>query len=216
MWDASSPYNGKIAAYDSPIYIADAALYLMATKPDLGIENPYALDQKQFDAAIDLLKEQKPAGRRVLERLRQGRRRRSRAVPPCSGPAGRYIANLAKADEPPVTDPAQGGLHRLVRHLDGASKAAHPNCAYQWMNHIISPKANAQVAESFGEAPANRKSCQETSDMQFCDHLPRRRRELLRPGRLLDHPDQAVRRRPEASVCKDYSEWTTAWTEVKG
>ena len=69
--DADSPYAGKIAAYDSPIYIADAALYLMDTQPDLGIENPYALDQDQFDAAIDLLKEQKRAAVRVLERLRR-------------------------------------------------------------------------------------------------------------------------------------------------
>ena len=53
-----SPYKGKVTAYDSPIYIADAALYLMKTKPDLEIKNPYALDDKQFDAAVDLLKKQ--------------------------------------------------------------------------------------------------------------------------------------------------------------
>ena len=53
------PYKGKVTAYDSPIYIADAALYLMATKPDLGITNPYALDDNQFDAAVDLLKAQR-------------------------------------------------------------------------------------------------------------------------------------------------------------
>jgi len=35
VFDANSPYKGKITAYDSPIYIADAALYLMKTKPDL-------------------------------------------------------------------------------------------------------------------------------------------------------------------------------------
>ena len=29
VFDANSPYKGKITAYDSPIYIADAALYLM-------------------------------------------------------------------------------------------------------------------------------------------------------------------------------------------
>ena len=27
------PYKGNVTAYDSPIYIADAALYLMATSP---------------------------------------------------------------------------------------------------------------------------------------------------------------------------------------
>ena len=55
----ASQYKGKVTAYDSPIYIADAALYLMKTQPDLGIKNPYALDQKQLDAAVSLLKDQR-------------------------------------------------------------------------------------------------------------------------------------------------------------
>src|SRR6478609_11076875 len=60
VFDPNSPYKGKITAYDSPIYIADAALYLMKTKPELKITNPYALDKDQFAAAVDLLKQQKP------------------------------------------------------------------------------------------------------------------------------------------------------------
>ncbi len=48
-----------MTAYDSPIYIADAALYLMNTQPDLGIKDPYALDEDQLAAAVDLLKAQK-------------------------------------------------------------------------------------------------------------------------------------------------------------
>ncbi|HEX6755194.1 MAG TPA: spermidine/putrescine ABC transporter substrate-binding protein, partial [Mycobacteriales bacterium] len=44
VFDPNSPYKGKITAYDSPIYLADAALYLKATKPDLKITNPYELD----------------------------------------------------------------------------------------------------------------------------------------------------------------------------
>ncbi len=44
VFDANSPYKGKVTAYNYAIYIADAALYLMATKPELDIKNPYALD----------------------------------------------------------------------------------------------------------------------------------------------------------------------------
>ena len=40
VWEENSPYKGKVTAYDSPIYIADAALYLMKTQPDLGIKDP--------------------------------------------------------------------------------------------------------------------------------------------------------------------------------
>ena len=52
-------YKGKVTAYDSPIYIADAALYLSKTKPELGIKDPYSLTPEQLDAAVELLKKQR-------------------------------------------------------------------------------------------------------------------------------------------------------------
>ena len=51
--------KGRVQAFDGPIYVADAALYLKHHKPELGIQDPYALDRKQFDAALDLLREQR-------------------------------------------------------------------------------------------------------------------------------------------------------------
>src|SRR5580698_7810007 len=56
----SSKYKGKVTVPDNPIQIADAALYLMKTQPSLGIKDPYELTQTQFNAAIALLKQQKP------------------------------------------------------------------------------------------------------------------------------------------------------------
>lgn len=32
--------QGRVQAYDGPIYIADAALFVKATQPQLGIEDP--------------------------------------------------------------------------------------------------------------------------------------------------------------------------------
>ena len=58
IFDGTS-YSGKVDAYDSPIYIADAAVYLKATQPDLKITDPYELSQDQFDAAVNLLKQQR-------------------------------------------------------------------------------------------------------------------------------------------------------------
>ena len=37
--------KGRVQAYDGPIYIADAALYLMTKKPELGIKDPYELNE---------------------------------------------------------------------------------------------------------------------------------------------------------------------------
>ena len=64
VFDPASPYKGKITMYDSAVdLIGVAAVYLMATQPDLKITNPYALDQTQFDAAVALATAQKPHAR---------------------------------------------------------------------------------------------------------------------------------------------------------
>src|SRR3546814_11642672 len=51
--------KGRGQAFDGPIYIADAALYLKAHQPDLGIEDPYELNEEQYKAALDLLRVQR-------------------------------------------------------------------------------------------------------------------------------------------------------------
>ena len=80
IFDGSS-YKGKVDAYDSPIYIADAAVYLKATQPDLKITDPYELTQDQFDAAVSLLKKQRAqigtTGRATRRRSRTSSRSRS-------------------------------------------------------------------------------------------------------------------------------------------
>ena len=101
---------------------------------------------------------------------------------------------------------AEGGKEEVVLPEEGAtgwsdtwmisSEAENPNCMYMWMNHIISPEANAQVAEWFGEAPSNEKSCELTADPQALRDLPRGRRGVLRPDRVLEDPRLRLRRRP--------------------
>src|SRR5207248_7655279 len=59
--DGGSPTNrGRVEAYGGPIYMADAALYLKAHQPTLGITDPYELSQAEFDAAKTLLQGQHP------------------------------------------------------------------------------------------------------------------------------------------------------------
>ncbi len=58
VFDDAADQSGKVTAYDNPIYIADAALYLMKHDPEFGTENPYELDEGQLDAAVELLKAQ--------------------------------------------------------------------------------------------------------------------------------------------------------------
>ena len=51
--------TGRVQAYDGPIYVADAALYLMSHQPELGITDPYELNEDQYQAALNLLRQQR-------------------------------------------------------------------------------------------------------------------------------------------------------------
>ena len=96
-----------------------------------------------------------------------------------------------------------------------SSKAKHPNCMYMWMNYIISPKVNAEVAEYFGEAPAQELACEETTEQELLQEIPRRRPGLLEAGLLLGDAARRMQRR-RAEECMDYNDWVQAWTEIKG
>jgi len=215
VFDPSSPYKGKVTAYDSPIYIADAALYLKATKPELGITNPYELDEKQLQAATDLLKSQRSVvGEYWSDYTKEVAAFTSRNS--VVGTTWQVIANLLAGEKVPVevTLPKEGATGWSDTWMI-SSKAKHPNCMYMWMDWIVSPKANAQVAEFFGEAPANRLSCQETADKNHCKTFHAEDEDYF--GRVAywttpvkDCGDS------RGSVCKDYTDWVRAWTEIKG
>src|SRR5262245_23493977 len=162
VFDADSPYKGKVTAYNYAIYIADAALYLMKTKPELGIKNPYSLDDKQLAAAVDLLKQQKGLISKYWGTSTdeiQGFESGDMDI----GSAWQYQANVINADgkiKVETVKPKEGATGWSDTWML-ASKAKHPNCMYQWMNYIISPKANADVTVYFGEAPVSEPACAE-------------------------------------------------------
>ncbi|MFG1704449.1 ABC transporter substrate-binding protein [Nonomuraea sp. M3C6] len=216
VFDPASPYKGKVTAYDSPIYIADAAVYLMATKPDLGIKNPYALDDKQFQAAVDLLKQQ----RQLVGEYWSDYTKEIQAFKSGDSVVGttwQVIVNVAQGEKAPVqaTLPKEGATGWSDTWMV-AAKAPHPNCAYKWLDHIISPKANAQVAEYFGEAPSNAKACQETADAKHCETFHATDETYFSKVYYWTTPiPQCLDGRTDVK-CKDYAEWTRAWTEIKG
>jgi putative spermidine/putrescine transport system substrate-binding protein len=215
VWDAASKYKGKVTAYDSPIYIADAALYLKATKPELKIDNVYELDQAQFDAAIALLKQQ----RTVIGEYWSDYTKSQASFTQGNSVVGttwQVIANLLTAEKVKIATvlPKEGSTGWSDTWMI-SSKAAHPNCMYKFMNHIISPEANAKVAEYFGEAPSNAKSCAVTADKEHCTTFHAEDEAYFAKVAYWTTP---VKECGDArgAVCKDYSEWVTAWTGVKG
>ena len=215
VWDTNSPYKGKITAYDSPIYLADAALYLMATQKDLGITYPYALDQKQFDAAVALLKEQKPLiGEYWGDYLKHVASLKSGGT--VLGTTWQVNINLAKSEGTKVEGikPVEGSTGWSDTWMI-SSKAKHPNCAYKWMDHIISPKANAGVAEWFGEAPSNAKSCELTADKNHCATFHANDDAYWEDVYYWNTPTEACLDGRTDVKCVPYAEWVKAWSSLR-
>jgi putative spermidine/putrescine transport system substrate-binding protein len=215
VFDQASKYKGYLTAYDNPIYIADAALYLKATKPDLKITNPYALDDKQFQASVDLLKQQR---RNIGEYWSDYTKEQAAFTSGDSrvGTTWQVIANLLDADKVPVKTvlPKEGATGWSDTWMI-SSKSKHPNCMYKWMDYIVSPKANAQVAEWFGEAPSNRKACAETAAKDHCDTFHANDEAYFSKVAYWTTPTKACGDE-RGAVCTDYSDWVQAWTEIKG
>ena len=215
VFDTNSPYKGKITAYDSPIYIADAALYLMKTQKDLGIKYPYALDQKQFDAAVALLKEQKPLiGEYWGDYLKHVASLKSGGT--VLGTTWQVNINLAKGEGTKVEGikPVEGSTGWSDTWMI-SSKAKHPNCAYKWMDHIISPKANAGVAEWFGEAPSNAKSCDLTADKNHCATFHANDDAYWSDVYYWNTPTEACLDGRTDAKCVPYAEWVKAWSSLR-
>ncbi|MEI6590553.1 MAG: ABC transporter substrate-binding protein [Actinomycetes bacterium] len=214
VFDGASKYKGKVTAYDSPIYIADAALYLMKHKPELGIKNPYALDADQLAASVELLKSQRAnVGEYWSDYLKsvQSFETGNTVV----GTTWQVIKNSmsAKATVEAIL-PSEGATGWSDSWMI-ASNAKHVNCAYQWLNYIDSPKANAAATEYFGEAPVTGEACQYASE-GFCDTYHAGDAEYAAQIYYWTTPISKCLDGRTDVKCTDYQAWTTAWQEIKG
>ncbi len=216
----ATKYKGKISAYDDPIYIADAAVYLKAHQPDLGIESPYELNEEQFEAAVNLLKEQRPY---VGEYWSEAAKQISAFAGGDSvvGTTWQYqYFELKGAGKPVAASPASQGFLPEEGSTGWSdtwmisSSAKHPNCMYMWMNWVIEPKVNAEIAEFFGEAPAQEKACEETANPNFCSEYHAEEPAFWKRVYYWQTPLADCGN--GESDCKDYNDWVQAWTSIKG
>jgi putative spermidine/putrescine transport system substrate-binding protein len=217
VFDGGSAYKGKVTAYDYEIYIADAAVYLMATKPELGITDPYSLDDTQFQAAVDLLKGQRQnittywgTAQQQIDSFTSG----DMVV----GTTWQYQVGVLQAGGVPVeaVKPKEGTTGWSDSWMI-SSAAAHPNCMYKWMDWIIGPEANALATVWFGEAPVSPEGCAEAEKLSagHCDLFHATDEDYFKDVYYWNTPS-AECLDGRGPICKDFSEWTKAWTEIKG
>jgi putative spermidine/putrescine transport system substrate-binding protein len=151
--------KGRIQAFDGPIYIADAALYLMKKNPALGIKDPYELNEAQYKAALDLLRGQrKLVGKYWHDAFVQIDDFTNEGVVASS--SWQFMANILKSKNRPVatvvpTEGATGWADSTMMH----SEAKNPNCAYMWMEHSLNPKLQGDLAAWFGSVPSVPAAC---------------------------------------------------------
>jgi putative spermidine/putrescine transport system substrate-binding protein len=204
--------KGRVQAYDGAIYIADAALYLKATQPDLGIDDPYALNKEQFDAAVALLKDQRALVNKYwhdtaaqIDDFTNGGTVASSSWP--------YQVNTLVLAKQPIAsvvpkEGATGWADTTMLRTD----APHPNCAYKWMQWSLNKKVQGDVASWFGSVPAVPAAC--TGN------------ELLGPDGCktngIDNFDKiAFWKTPTADcfgdggTCVPYSTWTSEYQKIK-
>ncbi len=208
--------KGRVQAYDGAIYIADAALYLRAHQPELGITDPYALTREQFEAALDLLRQQRElVGRYWHDAFVQMEDFTNReAVVSSSWPF--QVNYLKYFEEQPIDsvipeEGATGWADTTMMHAE----APHPNCAYRWLEWSLNPKLQGDLAAWFGSVPVVPSACEGN--------------ELLGPDGCkingIDNFDRIEFWKTPSSDCFDddaatecvpYHEWVTAMVAVIG
>lgn len=215
-WDVvfgdTSTYQGKLSLHDSPMSIADAAVYMMKTTPALGITDPYSLDEQQFRAVTDLLKARTVTYWTDFNAQVQEFKAGTAVV----GSTWQSIARLAQTQKVPVQSaiPTEGTTGWSDTWMV-AAKAKHPNCAYKWFDHIVSPEVNAKAAEWHGQAPANSKACAQTADKAFCTAFHATDEPYYEKVWYWRTPTEKCLD-GRTVKCTDYAAWTKAWSEIKG
>ncbi len=103
-----------------------------------------------------------------------------------------------------------------------AKDAAHPNCMYMWMDHMMSAEANAQATIYFGEAPTSQQACDYAETFEdglyagHCEQSHATDEAYCEDVWYWSTPAGTATTRTTATTCKDVDDWVEAWTTIRG
>lgn len=164
-----APNEGRVQAYDGPIHVADAALYLMTHQPDLGIVSPYELNQDQYNAALDLLRTQRTLVSRYWHDAFIQIDDFQNEGMAASGSWPFQVNLLQGADAPVASTIPEEGVTGWADTTMMHSEAEHPNCAYMWMEHTLSSNLMSDLSVWFGANPGVPAACTDGRGMQTAE-----------------------------------------------
>ncbi|MFA7258528.1 MAG: ABC transporter substrate-binding protein [Aeromonas bestiarum] len=152
--------KGRVQAFDGPIHIADAALYLMTHQPALGIKDPYELNEDQYKASLDLLRKQRQlVGRYWHDAFVQIDDFKNEGV--VASDSWPFQANTLIADKQPIaTTVPKEGVTGWADTSMVHSEAKNLTCAYQWLEHSLNNKLQGDLASWFGSVPVVPAACE--------------------------------------------------------
>lgn len=205
--------KGRVQAYDGPIHIADAALYLMTHKPELGITSPYELNQEQYDAALDILRVQRTLVSRYwhdafiqIDDFKNEGMAASGSWP--------FQRNLLQGDKVPVSsvipkEGVTGWADTTMMHVD----SENPNCAYMWMEHTLSSNLMSDLSVWFGANPGVPAACTDGRGMQTAEGCTNNGMDDFEKVRFWTTP---VTRCESQGECVPYYRWVSDYIGVIG
>jgi putative spermidine/putrescine transport system substrate-binding protein len=206
---------GRVQAYDGPIYIADAALYLKSTQPELGIEDPYQLNDDQYQAALTVLRTQRGlVGRYWHDAFVQIEDFTNEGVAASS--SWPFQVNILQFDEQPIAsvipkEGATGWADTTMMHAN----APHPNCGYKWMEWSLNPKLQGDLAAWFGSVPAVPAAC-EGNELLTDEGCTTNGMDNFDEVSFWKTPTDDCNGTAEAGACIPYYRWVTDYLAVIG
>ncbi len=205
--------KGRVQAYDGPIHVADAALYLMHHQPELGIVNPYELNEDQYAAALDVLRGQRKIVGRYWHNafIQMDDFKNEGVVASGSWP---FQVNLLKSEGQPIasTIPVEGATgwsDTTMMHVD----SKHPNCAYMWMEHTLSSNLQSDLSLWFGAVPPVVSACTDGRGMQTAEGCAANGLNDFDKIKFWTTP---VSRCPSQDECVPYYRWVSDYIGVIG